>query len=150
MKKRLPTIILIGIFILGLLILLYPTISDQWNKRTSSRAIASYDEALAVLGEQVDYTSLWEAAENYNEMITEKGSLAMMDDAQMEEINHLFPEADNTEYYELEADGYRLVASVQEPADALEGALRRMQVSIIQDGYIRVTLPCSRYVEDAA
>lgn len=85
MKKRLPTIILIGIFILGLLILLYPTISDQWNKRTSSRAIASYDEALAVLGEQVDYTSLWEAAENYNEMITEKGSLAMMDDAQMEE-----------------------------------------------------------------
>ena len=89
------------------------------------------------------------AAEKPADMLAEQG-FAPCDDAQMEEINRLFPEADNTDYYELEADGYRLVASVQEPADALEGALRRMQVSIIQDGYIRVTLPCSRYVEDAA
>ena len=48
MKKKkniLTTIILVLILVFGLSLLLYPTISDQWNKRRSSQAIAVYEQA---------------------------------------------------------------------------------------------------------
>lgn len=83
MKKKLPTIIFICIFVLGLLILLYPTISDRWNRRTSSRVIASYDEALALLGVE-DYSAWWEEAERYNGQIVEKGILSAMTEEDMD------------------------------------------------------------------
>ena len=40
MKKRLSTILLILIFLIGLSLLLYPTVSDYWNSLHQSRAIA--------------------------------------------------------------------------------------------------------------
>ena len=41
MKKRLSTILLILIFLIGLSLLLYPTVSDYWNSLHQSRAIAA-------------------------------------------------------------------------------------------------------------
>ena len=40
MKKHLSTIILILVFLVGLSLLLYPTVSDYWNSFHQSRAIA--------------------------------------------------------------------------------------------------------------
>ncbi|MCD8023442.1 MAG: class C sortase [Lachnospiraceae bacterium] len=72
-NDRLMTIILVGVFFVGLVILLYPTVSNWWNERVASRAISTYDEAVAALSE-ADYTAYFEAAEAYNENLASIGS----------------------------------------------------------------------------
>lgn len=48
-KQKLPGILLGLVFLVGLGIFAYPTVADQWNKYHQSRAIASYEEMLAIL-----------------------------------------------------------------------------------------------------
>ena len=54
MKKHLPTVILIVVFLTGLSLLLYPTVSYWWNSFHQTRAIAAYQEAVSALDEE-DY-----------------------------------------------------------------------------------------------
>ena len=68
MKKNWVNIILIAVFFIGLSVLLYPTFSDWWNSKTQTRAIANYNTILEEMSEE-DYTSLFEAADRYNEQI---------------------------------------------------------------------------------
>lgn len=75
MKGKKLTIILIIVFLLGVGIMLYPTVSNMWNTRFSNRAINSYDEAL-VLMKDTDYTEYWEAAEAFNELVKARGTVA--------------------------------------------------------------------------
>lgn len=70
MKKHLSTILLLLVFILGLAILLYPTISDYWNSIVQSKAIVAYEDALASLTQE-DYSAYFEAADDYNAAIAE-------------------------------------------------------------------------------
>ncbi len=72
-SNRVITIILIVILVVGLAVLLYPTIANWWNERTMSRAVASYNEAVADMTEE-DYTEAFAAAEVYNEEIYQLGS----------------------------------------------------------------------------
>ena len=51
MKKHLSTIILIFVFLIGLSLLLYPSLSNYWNSFHASRAIATYAEQAANLEE---------------------------------------------------------------------------------------------------
>ena len=70
MKKKVPkwlsTLLLVFIFVAGLSLLLYPTISDWWNSLHQSRAIVDYEAAAAALTPE-DYTQYFAAAEAYNE-----------------------------------------------------------------------------------
>ncbi len=50
----------------GLAIMLYPTVSDWWNSFHQSRAVASYQEAMAEF-DDTDYDALFAAAEAYND-----------------------------------------------------------------------------------
>lgn len=68
MRKHLSTIILILVFLVGLSLLLYPTVSDYWNSLHQSRAIAQYSEQVAGLDNDI-YEQLWEAAEEFNEAL---------------------------------------------------------------------------------
>lgn len=65
MRKHLSTILLILIFLVGLSLLLYPTVSDYWNSLHQSRAIAQYAEQVANLDNDV-YEQLWADADAYN------------------------------------------------------------------------------------
>lgn len=47
MKNRISTILLLVVFLTGLSLLLYPTVSDYWNSLHQSRAIATYAEQVA-------------------------------------------------------------------------------------------------------
>ncbi len=67
------TVILILIFLVGLSVLCYPSVSDWWNRRVQSRAVAAYDQAVSELTE-VDYSRYFEEAEAYNERVRETGS----------------------------------------------------------------------------
>ena len=70
MKKHLSTIILVLILVIGLSLLLYPTVADWWNSFHASRAIASYDSIVANLSDE-DYTSLFEDAQEYNRKLAQ-------------------------------------------------------------------------------
>ncbi len=65
---KLSTIILVAIFLTGLCVLLYPTISDFWNEKRQSEAIMNYDDLIADMTPE-DYSSFFEAADAYNEKI---------------------------------------------------------------------------------
>ena len=71
MKKHLSNIILIAILLAGLSLLLYPTVSDYWNKFHQAQAIADYAEAVANLDRE-DYEELWTKAKAYNEALWSK------------------------------------------------------------------------------
>ena len=61
MKNNKSTYLLILILLLGLSLLLYPTVSEYWNSLHASQAIASYLEKVSSLDEE-DYQHLWDAA----------------------------------------------------------------------------------------
>lgn len=65
MKKHLTTILLAVVFLIGLSLLLYPTISDYWNSLRQSRAISSYTEVIANLDKE-RYDKIWNEAREYN------------------------------------------------------------------------------------
>jgi sortase A len=67
-KKQIPNIIFGLIFLVGLGVFLYPSVSNYINSRHQSRAVASYDEAVANLSTE-DYSKFWEAAYEFNEEI---------------------------------------------------------------------------------
>ena len=70
-KNNLLSIFFMIVLIVGVSIMLYPTVSNYINSKHQSRAIAQYDEALAKLSE-ADYTAFWEAAVSYNEALAKK------------------------------------------------------------------------------
>ena len=65
MKKHLSTIILVFVFLVGLSVVLYPTVSYYWNSRTQTRAIAAYQDSMKDMKPE-NYTAYFEAAEDYN------------------------------------------------------------------------------------
>ena len=48
LSSNITTIILILIFLVGLSVMLYPTVSNYVNQRHQSKAIAAYDEKVSV------------------------------------------------------------------------------------------------------
>lgn len=68
MKKRKTTIIMILFFFMGLLILLYPSISDYHNQKVQSKSIVDYESLLLNYKEE-DYTSIFETAYEYNDKL---------------------------------------------------------------------------------
>lgn len=69
MKKRLSGILFGVVFLTGLGIFLYPTISEQWNKYHQSKAIAGYESIVTNMTEE-DSDAAWAAAESFNDTIT--------------------------------------------------------------------------------
>lgn len=88
MKKHLSTIFLVLIFLLGLSLLLYPTVSDYWNSLHQSRAIASYSGEVANLDDE-KYEALWNAAKEYNQSLLERTNAYILTDEQKAEYDDL-------------------------------------------------------------
>lgn len=70
MKKHLSTIILVTILVIGLSLLLYPSVADWWNSFHATKAIASYDSIVANMSDE-DYTGLFEDAREYNRQLAQ-------------------------------------------------------------------------------
>lgn len=71
-KGNLTTVFLILILLVGLSLLLYPTVSDYWNSFHQSRAIASYAEQVSDMDDDT-YSELWEEAAAYNRTLPGRG-----------------------------------------------------------------------------
>ena len=68
MKKHLSTIVLVAVFLAGVCLLLYPTVSDYWNSLHQTRAIGAYEETLSDMTEK-DYSAYFDQADAYNKAL---------------------------------------------------------------------------------
>lgn len=72
MKKKLSTMLLILVFLVGLSLLLYPTFSDWWNSFHQSQAITNYSDTVANLNNE-EYEAIWNSAADYNALLARTG-----------------------------------------------------------------------------
>ena len=80
-KGKFITIFLFLILLVGLSLLLYPTVSDYWNSLHQTRAIANYAEEVANLNRD-EYDEIWAAAESYNASLINRDNAYLLSDAQ--------------------------------------------------------------------
>lgn len=88
LKKNGSTIILVVIFLIGLSLLLYPTVSDYWNSLHQSRAIATYAEEVAAIEEE-DYDKILNDAKSYNQKIADRMNRWILSEEESEEYETL-------------------------------------------------------------
>ncbi|MCC8127773.1 MAG: class C sortase [Clostridiales bacterium] len=81
MRKHLSTILLFVVFIVGVSLLLYPSVSDWWNSRVQTRAVANYDSIVSEMKVQ-DFNKMFEKADSYNDALRELGSVQALQDAE--------------------------------------------------------------------
>ena len=86
LKKKLPTILLVLVFLTGVALLLYPTFADWWNSFHQSRAVASYMDSVSELDTE-RYEEILAEADAYNQKLAETGILWTLDEEQLEEYN---------------------------------------------------------------
>ena len=88
MRKHLSTIFLVLILLLGVAILLYPTVSDYWNSFHQSRAIATYIDQIESI-DPASYDEEWLKARAYNDKLTTLPNRFMMSEADYAEYEGL-------------------------------------------------------------
>lgn len=94
MKKHISTIILGLIFLVGLSVLLYPTVADYVNSRSQSRAIAQYIETMSNYDPD-KYAAELAEAQAYNESLLSKKVRFAPSEEELEAYHHYLG-ADNT------------------------------------------------------
>ena len=70
MKKVLPTILIVLVFLAGIAVFLYPTVSNYLYAKNSSKAISQHSENLSKLSPEV-IAEEKEAVRRYNESLFE-------------------------------------------------------------------------------
>lgn len=79
MKKHLSTLFVIILFLVGLSVLLYPTVSDYINTKNASRVIADYNATLADVSQE-DLRKWFDEAIAYNRSLFETPSAFYLPD----------------------------------------------------------------------
>ena len=87
-KGSFTTVLLIIILLVGLSLLLYPSVSDYWNSFHQSKAISQYAEQVATLDED-RYAELWDAAADYNRSLLDRSNVYLLNDTQKEQYRQL-------------------------------------------------------------
>ena len=87
MKKALPVLAVVLIFVLGLGIMLYPAVANYLNAQSQTVAIDQYEEAARA--NTAYYEGLLEQAQAFNEGVLKRGTLAVMTEAEKAEYNSL-------------------------------------------------------------
>ena len=78
MKEKASTLLLIVIFLAGLSLLLYPTVSNFFNAWYHSQLIADYSQQVEQL-EEYEYQEEWDKAVAYNEAILDRVARTSID-----------------------------------------------------------------------
>lgn len=87
-KGTLTNILLILVFLIGLSLLLYPSVSDYWNSLHQSRAVAEYASEVAKLDNK-EYALMREAAKAHNDMLQTKSNLYYISEEEKAEYDSL-------------------------------------------------------------
>lgn len=86
MKKSWTTVILVIILLLGVGIMLYPTVSDYWNSFHQSRVITEYAEHVAEMDES-EYDKVIENAREYNKRLNAGAYSPRLDEEAAKDYN---------------------------------------------------------------
>lgn len=87
-KNRITTLLLALVFLAGLSLLLYPTVSDYWNSFHASRAVAAYAQEVADLNGE-EYDRLLEAARDYNARVAQRSNTFALTEEEAAEYQSL-------------------------------------------------------------
>lgn len=74
MKKNASTILIVCVFLCGLILFLYPSVSNFYNESKNSTLIDDYIDQTQGMSKQ-DYTAAWEAARLYNANMRDEEAL---------------------------------------------------------------------------
>jgi sortase A len=94
LRGHAPSLILIGVFVVGLAVLLYPTVSDYVNSLHQSRVIAAYNENVVRIDDE-RYDALLAAARAYNEALPAKSNRYLLSEAEREAYDALLDVSGN-------------------------------------------------------
>lgn len=83
-EKNRWNILLFLIILIGVCLILYPTVADWWNSFHQSRAVASYTEAINNMDRE-EYDRILQSALAYNDKLAKTGALWTMDEEQKKE-----------------------------------------------------------------
>lgn len=67
MKKKTSNGLLVILFLAGLSLLLYPFIANEWNTYRQSKLINIYEQVLEEKIEEIDYSTEWDRANQFNQ-----------------------------------------------------------------------------------
>lgn len=87
-SSKLINVILVLMLLVGLSLLLYPSISDYWNTFHQSKAIANYAEQVVSLDES-QYHEIWSKATEYNKSLSEHESNYTLNEEQKKQYEEL-------------------------------------------------------------
>ena len=89
MKRRVTTILIVLILLVGICLLIYPSFSNWWNSLHQSRAVSSYISTVSNMTND-EYIQMWKDARAYNEELTREEELRFkLTDEETERYNSL-------------------------------------------------------------
>ncbi|WP_303132150.1 class C sortase [uncultured Olsenella sp.] len=88
LRKRLPEALLVMALMVGIGLLLYPSVSDWWNDMHQTQAIATYEEAVKDNSPERN-KELWDAAVAYNEALSHGEGRFNLSDEEREEYGSI-------------------------------------------------------------
>lgn len=116
MKKKGITVVWILLFLTGLSLLLYPSLSNRWNSLRHTRAIAAYSHAVRELSEEA-YETMLLAAERYNDALPLQADRYAMTERETAEYMELLDVAGGVMGY-VEIPGIRVSMPIYHTAQA--------------------------------
>ncbi len=73
-KNSISTIVLVLVFLVGLSLMLYPSVADYWNSFHSSQVLYSYTQEISNLDNE-SYDAIFQEARAYNQALLEKSNV---------------------------------------------------------------------------
>ena len=123
------------LFLAGLSLLLYPTVSNYWNTARQTRAILSYDDSVSRLREE-EARRLWEEAEDFNRSLLDRpSSYVLTEDQAARYPSTLLAEgSDVMAYLEIPAIGATLPICHGTESDTLQKSVGHLEWSSLPVG----------------
>ena len=90
MKRKITNLLVGLLFLVGLGVLTYPTISNQWNTYRQSKLISTYEAAMEPMTPE-DFSEEWEKARAFNASFTDNnlyGDVFGAEDTNLEDTEY--------------------------------------------------------------
>ena len=93
-RKNFVTLLLVGIMIVGVGLIAYPSVANWWNSYHQSRAVSSYASVVAEMSHE-EYDRILNEASEYNKRLAQYGIHWRMNDESLEEYNSVLNVTDS-------------------------------------------------------
>lgn len=135
LARNWTTIVLFIIFMIGVLLIAYPTVADWWNNYWSAKAVASYMDTITDMTEE-DFEEYFRKAAAYNRKLAASGTRWDMNPAQEYEYRHTldFNESGMMGYIDIKKIDIRLPLYHGTSDEVLSNAIGHIAASSLPVG----------------